>query len=370
MKGSVGKMGKFSNLGEIVEEFSIESGALPYGNGHINDTFVITSHPKYILQRINTEIFKSPDELMENIERVTVAIKKKLVENGKNPQRGTLTIVKTKNGQNYFRAKDGSCYRVFHFIDEAVSYDRVESDSILYGAAKAFGEFQKMLSDFDASLLHETIPDFHNTPKRLENLKASIAADKAGRRESVKEEIDFALSFEGDISTVTDGLADGSIPLRVTHNDTKINNVLIDPLTGEGVCVIDLDTVMPGSLLYDFGDGLRTGGALADEDERDLTRPGISIPLFKSYTKGFLAGIGDSITEKERELMPYSVFLLTYECGIRFLTDYLDGDVYFKTHRQNHNLDRARAQFAMCRDILKKQSELKKAVADAYAKAR
>ena len=323
-------MGKNLNLAAIMEQFSIDSGALPYGNGHINDTFVITSHPKYILQRINTDIFKSPEELMENIEKVTVAIKKKLVEKGADPSRGTLTIVKTKDGKNFYKDSDGSCYRVFLFIDDAVSYDRVESEKILYGAAKSFGEFQRMLSDFDASELHETIPDFHNTPKRFENLKAAIAADRANRRESVKEEIDFALSFEKEISKVVDGLADGSIPLRVTHNDTKINNVLIDPLTGKGVCVIDLDTVMPGSLLYDFGDGLRTGGATADEDERDLTKPGISLPLFKSYTEGYLAGMGDSITEKEKELMPYSVFLLTYECGIRFLTDYLDGDVYFK----------------------------------------
>ncbi len=361
-------MGKNLNLAAIMEQFSIDSGALPYGNGHINDTFVITSHPKYILQRINTDIFKSPEELMENIEKVTVAIKKKLVEKGEDPARGTLTIVKTKDGKNFYRDGNGNCYRVFLFIDDAVSYDRVESEKILYGAAKSFGEFQRMLSDFDASELHETIPDFHNTPKRFENLKAAFAADRANRRESVKEEIDFALSFEKEISKVVDGLADGSIPLRVTHNDTKINNVLIDPLTGKGVCVIDLDTVMPGSLLYDFGDGLRTGGATADEDERDLTKPGISLPLFKSYTEGYLAGMGDSITEKEKELMPYSVFLLTYECGIRFLTDYLDGDVYFKVHRPGHNLDRARAQFAMCRDILNKLPEMKKIVAEASAK--
>lgn len=343
---------------EIYKKFAVEQKSYPYGNGHINDTYLITDCPKYILQKINTSIFTDPDGVMNNIEAVTVHIKKKLSEQGRNPEKETLTVIKTIDGKNYYRDSDGGCYRMYKFIDGAVSFDNVSSPEILESAARSFGEFQSMLADFPADMLHESIKNFHNTPWRFENLKKAISEDKAGRLKDVGDKVDFALSFEHEIDKVTSGLADGSIPLRVTHNDTKINNVLIDPLTKKGVAVIDLDTVMPGSLLYDFGDGLRTGGAMAAEDETDLSKVGLSTELFESYVKGFLSGIGDRICQKELDLLPYSVFLLTYECGIRFLTDYLQGDTYFKIHRPNHNLDRACAQFAMCRDIISKYDKL------------
>lgn len=347
------------SFNEILSHFSIEQKHYPYGNGHINDTYLITERPKYIIQKINTSIFTDPDCVMENISSVTMHIKKKLIEEGRNPETDTLTIVKTIDGKNCYRDEVGDCYRVFKFIEEGQSFDKVTSPDILYSAAKAFGEFQSWLSDFPAETLHETIKDFHNTPKRLENLQKAIFENKAGRKDSVTVEIDYALSMSSEVSIVTDGIADGSIPLRVTHNDTKINNVLINPFTSRGVAVIDLDTVMPGSLLYDFGDGLRTGAAMAAEDETDLSKVGIDLSLFEAFAKGFLEGIGDRITAREKELLPYSVFLLTYECGIRFLTDYLDGDLYFKIHRPEHNLDRARAQFAMCRDIISKLDLMK-----------
>ncbi len=346
------------NFNDIFSKFDVEQKSVPYGNGHINDTYLVTECPKYILQKINTSIFTNPDGVMNNIEAVTIHIKKKLVEAGRNPERETLTVIKTKEGNNYYRDENDNCYRMYKFIDGAVSYDNIDSREILRSAAKSFGEFQSMLADFPADTLHESIKDFHNTPKRFQNLKNAISNNKAGRLDFVKDEVDFALSFENEIDKVTTGIADGSIPLRVTHNDTKINNVLIDPITKKGVAVIDLDTVMPGSLLYDFGDGLRTGGAMASEDETDLSKVGLNTELFESYVEGFLDGIGDRICEKELKLLPYSVFLLTYECGIRFLTDYLDGDTYFKIHRPNHNLDRARTQFAMCRDIISKYDEL------------
>lgn len=347
---------------EIIRNFDIGQHFFPYGNGHINDTYLVTECPRYIIQRINTSIFTDPDGVMENIEAVTLHIKKKLVELGRNPETDTLTIVKTLDGKNLYRTPDGSCYRVFKFIGNGQSFDKVTSTEILFSAAKAFGEFQYMLTDFPAEKLHETIKNFHNTPWRVDCLKDAIEENKAGRLELVTEEVEFALSMAGEISKVTDGIADGTIPLRVTHNDTKINNVLIDPQTGRRVAVIDLDTVMPGSLLYDFGDGLRTGGAMAAEDETDLSRGGLDLTLFEAFTRGFLEGIGPNITERELELLPYSVFLLTYECGIRFLTDYLNGDSYFKIHRPNHNLDRARAQFAMCKDILSKLDEMARIV--------
>ncbi len=353
------------NYTEIAEKFDIFPKSAPYGNGHINDTYVVSSTPRYIVQRINTSIFKDHDGVMENIERVTVHIKKKLVEAGRDPERETLTVVKALDGKNYYRDADGKVYRVYKFIENAVSFDNVTSNDIVYSAAYAFGEFQNMLTDFPANLLHETIVDFHNTPKRVKKLIDAVEMNKAGRLSEVHEELDFVMSYKDQIRVVVDGIADGSIPLRVTHNDTKINNVLIDPISHKGVAVIDLDTVMPGSLLYDFGDGLRTGGALSAEDERDLSKPGISLELFESYTKGFLDGIGPNITERELELLPFSVFLLTFECGTRFLTDYLEGDTYFKIHREKHNLDRARAQFAMCRDIISKLDKMMEIVRNA-----
>jgi len=345
------------DLNEIMEQFCLDDSIEEYGEGHINETYV-TKQKKYILQRINTDIFKDYSGLMENVVNVTEFLKKKITEAGGDPERETLTVIKTKNGENFYRYNDKYVYRVYKFIPNSKAISTSDNPVRLYYAAKGFGKFQKMLSDYPADTLVETIENFHNTPMRFEALEAAIAADKVGRAASVKEEIDFALSQKDFISEVMDGLDDGSIPLRVTHNDTKINNVLFEEDGDEAVCVIDLDTVMPGSLLYDFGDALRVGGATAAEDETDLSKVWFNVDAFRYFTKGFFEEMADSMTEREKDLLPLSVKLMTYECGIRFLTDYLDGDNYFKIHREHHNLDRARTQFKLVKDIDSRMEEL------------
>jgi len=351
------------NFSEIRSKFCIESDAEPYGNGHINDTYVLDGKPKYILQKINTAIFKNPDELMENVLGVTEHLKKKIKEAGGDPERETLTVVRTRDNEAFYRMADGTCFRVYKFIDNATSYDLVEEPMQLYHAAKAFGRFQKHLSDYPAESLHETIVKFHDTKDRFRQLKEAIENNKAGRLESVKEEVEFALAREKDAGIVLDAIKEGKVPVRVTHNDTKLNNVMLDNDTGEGVCVIDLDTVMPGSLLYDFGDALRFAGSSGAEDETDLSKIWFNLENYECFAKGFIEELNDELTDKEKELLPFSVKLMTYECGIRFLADYLNGDVYFKIHRPDHNLDRCRTQFKLVKDLeekLDKMSEINK----------
>ena len=345
-------------LNEILSHFSVDVTIEPYGNGHINDTYLTGSSPRYILQRINTNVFKNPKEVMDNILNVTEHVRKKIIAAGGDPERETLRVIKTKTGENYYEAKNGDCYRMYNYIENSVSYDITETPEQLFQAGRAFGRFQNMLSDFPADKLFETIPDFHDTRKRFENLKNAIKADKAGRAASVKDEIDFALSFEKEVGIVVDALKDGSLPCRVTHNDTKLNNVMFDKETGEAVCVIDLDTVMPGSLLYDYGDALRFGASTGAEDETDLSKIEFSLEYFEAFTNGFLGELGSAITEKECELLAFSAKLITYEIGIRFLTDYLEGDTYFKIHREHHNLDRCRTQFKLVADIEKKTDKM------------
>ena len=347
-----------TNLNFILDQFVSDCKIAPYGDGHINDTY-LTSSKKFILQKINTNIFKDYEKLMGNIEGVTSFLKEKIIAAGGNPERETLTVIKTKDGKNFYKTEDGDVYRLYIFISDSVSRTVVTDPVQLYHAGKAFGKFQYMLADYPAEKLFEVIPDFHNTRKRFEALKEAIENDVAGRKHLVEKEIEFALSQEYYIDTVVDGLASGEIPLRVTHNDTKINNVLFDKDTEEGVCVIDLDTVMPGSLLYDFGDALRAGATTGAEDETDLSKVWFDIYAFKNFAKGFLEYTNESMTEREAELLPLSAKLLTYECGIRFLTDYLNGDTYFKIHREHHNLDRARNQFKLVQDIENKEAEMK-----------
>lgn len=344
---------------EIVSHFTTYVSAVPYGNGHINDTFLSN---RLIIQRINTAVFKDPDILMENIVNITDFLRDKIVALGGNPQRDTLNVIKTIDGENLYKAPDGNCYRAYTFVENSVSYDAVNCE-LLYKAAKAFGRFQNMLVDYPAETLHETIPYFHDTVKRFQALVEAIDNDVAGRKESVLKEIDFAMQREKDTHIVVDSIREGSVPLRVTHNDTKLNNVLFDKDTDEILCVIDLDTVMPGSLLYDFGDALRFGGASGAEDEKDLDKIYFELDKFEAFTKGFVEEVGNKLTKKEIELLPFSVKLLTYECGIRFLTDYLNGDTYFKTAYADHNLDRAHTQFKLVYDIEQKLEEMKKIVA-------
>lgn len=349
------------DLNKILNEFNLESDIDRYGNGHINDTY-LTNSQNYILQRINTNIFKNPVKLMDNIEKVTDFLRGKIIAEGGDPTRETMRVIRTRNGENCYKVDDNNVFRVYEFVKDTFTIETSKSYDDLNNAGVGFGHFQKMLSDFPADQLFETIPDFHNTPKRVENLMKAIKEDKAGRAKSVEKEIEFALEHAKEASKVTDGIASGDILLRVTHNDTKINNILFDNKTGKAICVIDLDTVMPGSILYDFGDALRMGGSTGAEDETDLTKVNFDAGAFEAFAKGFCSETMDSMTEMEKELLPFSVKLLTYECGIRFLTDYLEGDTYFKIHRPEHNIDRARNQFKLVSDLDKMEGDLLKIV--------
>ncbi len=354
-------MRKDIDMKKVLDQFAVDTSAMPYGNGHINDTFCLDS-PRRILQRINTSIFKNPEELMENVEKVTDFLREKIVANGGNPLRETLTVIKTVDGKNCYKYDEENAFRMYLFVEDTKSIENSKTPEDLYEAGVGFGRFQRMLADYPAETLHETIKDFHHTPKRVEALREAIREDKAGRAASVKEEIDFALEQAVWADVVIKGIEDGRIPLRVTHNDTKINNILFDQESGKAVCVIDLDTVMPGSMLYDFGDALRMGGSTAAEDETDLDKVWFEVEAFEAFAKGYLSEVKDSLTETEIELLPLSVKLMTYECGIRFLTDYLNGDTYFKIHREHHNLDRARNQFKLVADITEKEALLTEVV--------
>ena len=351
------------NRNEILGHFDIGAVTESYGNGHINDTFLVTM-PRYILQRINTSIFRNPDELMENIENVTGFLREKLREAGEDFERGTLQVVPVKDGGSYYKVDDDNVFRVYRFVEGTKSIENSKTPKDLFVGGVGFGHFQKLLADFPVEKLHETIQDFHHTPKRIEALREAIRQDRAGRAGSVQREIDFALENASWADCVVKGMEAGRIPVRVTHNDTKINNILFDRDTGKAVCVIDLDTVMPGSMLYDFGDALRIGGSSAAEDETDLDKVWFEEGAFEAFAKGYLSEMRETLTEAEMALLPLSVKLMTYECGIRFLTDYLNGDTYFKIHREHHNLDRARNQFKLVADIGNKEARLAQLVGD------
>lgn len=350
------------SLKDVCAQFNVETTIEGYGNGHINDTYLCEAAPRVILQRINIKVFKNPDEVMENIYNVTEHLKKKIEKAGGNPDRETLNVIRTKYGKNYYKLDDENYFRMYKFVEDSVSFDVVENPVQLYHAGTAFGKFQNMLDDYPADKLYETIVDFHNTPERVKQLEAAISKNAAGRLVAVKDEVNFAIEYAKYASKITDEMAKGTVPLRVTHNDTKLNNVLFDKHTLEGVCVIDLDTVMPGSVLYDFGDALRFGAASGAEDETDLSKIRFDLEKFEEFSKGFLGETAKCLTEKEIELLPMSALLMTYECGIRFLADYLNGDTYFKVHREHHNLDRARTQFKLVKDIESKFDDMKKIV--------
>lgn len=346
-----------NNIREIVKLFGLDVDVTPYGNGHINDTY-ITVDGKYILQNVNTGVFKDPKSLNDNIVLITSYLKTWLYTHGGNMERETLTPIPTVDDKWFVITEDDKCYRMYRFIENSVSYESATPE-LLYQAAKGFGRFQMMLAGFPADRLKETIPNFHNTRSRFEALRAAVNADVMGRVAETKAEIDFCYAREADTDVVIDGIANGEIPLRVTHNDTKLNNVMMDKDTGEAVCVIDLDTVMPGSLLYDYGDALRFGASTAAEDEKDLSIVHFDLTLFETFTKGFLEELGSTLTPVEADLLPFSVKLLTFECGMRFLADYLSGDTYFKTSRPGQNLDRCRTQFKLVAEIEEKMPEMK-----------
>ncbi len=352
---------------KIASQFAIEGKmieVIPYGSGHINDTIRVTCDlgegktRRYILQRMNDDIFKNPEELMENVMNVTSFLRKKIVEQGGNPDRETLNVIPTLDGKKFLVDEDGDFWRMYIFIEDATSFDMVRTPEDFYNSAVSFGRFQQQLADYPASTLHETIRNFHNTVSRFADFKEAVEKDVMGRAADVQKEIRFVLDREADTHVICDALAKGEIPLRVTHNDTKLNNIMIDNETGKGICVIDLDTVMPGSALYDYGDSIRFGASTGAEDEKNLDLVSCDMGLFEIYTKGYVEGCGGSLTEKEIRLMPMGAKLMTLECGMRFLGDYLNGDTYFKIHRPEHNLDRARTQFKLVWDMEQKWDEM------------
>jgi len=352
------------SLKYITTQFAIEGafcGAEVWGSGHINDTYLATYRHdntlrRYVHQRINHKVFRNPEAMMDNIARVTAHLQKKL---GPRAARHGLTLVPTRSGAMYCRDEEGNYWRTYHCIEGARSYDTVRTVQQAFEAARAFGEFQRLLADFPPPRLKETIPDFHHTPKRFAALERAIEADVAGRAASASTEIRFALQHKPLCSI----LLDANLPERVTHNDTKINNVLLDEKTDEAVCVIDLDTVMPGLALYDFGDMVRTATCRAAEDERDLSKVRVEMELFEALASGYLAATNGFLTREERSLLVASGKLICFEIGVRFLTDYLQGDVYFKVHRDGHNLDRCRTQFQLVESIIAQESEMQRIVA-------
>ncbi len=341
--------------------------ALPFGSGHINDTYCAwydqAGRPvRYIHQRINHHVFKNPILVMENVSRVTRhALERLLAEGHPEAHRRTLSCIPACDGKPYAIDPAGNLWRTYLFIEGARGYDEIESNEQAFQAAKAFGAFQKLTADLTGGRLHETIPDFHHTPKRLAALEVAITNDTAGRASSVRAEIDFARARAADCARITDLIAAGEIPERVTHNDTKLNNVLLDETTAEGICVIDLDTTMPGSALYDFGDMVRTAAPTTREDDPDLKHIGLRLDRFESLVQGYLT-TATFLNEAERAHLAFSGKLLTLECGIRFLTDHLDGDAYFKIKRPGHNLDRCRNQFAFVRALEENMAAMEKIV--------
>ena len=328
-----------------------------YGEGHINETYLLKmkengKETDYILQKINNKLFKDVDKLMNNIKLVTEFNRAKIIANGGNPDRESLTIVETKDNKPYYydEATD-SYFRVYKYITDAVAYQTASSPELFYQSAVAFGNFALLLAEFDAKKLYEVLPDFHNTEKRFKDFENSVKKDAYNRAKDVQDLIDFVYERKDYCSRIVELLWSGKMPYKVTHNDTKLNNVMLDAKTGAPVAVIDLDTIMPGSICYDFGDSIRFGCNTGAEDEPDLSKVNFSLELFEAYTKGYLGALGSGITRIEKDNLAFGAILMTFECGMRFLADYLDGDIYFRTHRDKHNVDRCRTQFKLIEDM-------------------
>ncbi len=362
-----GATAQASDLAEIAQAFPLLGrfcDGVPYGSGHINDTFAVTFDQagtlvRYILQRVNRRIFKDVPALMENIRRVTAHVGDKLrANNGQDQSRRALSIVETWSGQPYHQDAAGDFWRCYLFIESAATHDLITSPRQAYEAAKAFGEFQGLLVDLPGGRLTETIPFFHHTRRRFDAFQHSLALDPQNRVALVREEIAFAAEREPMVDVLLGLQASGAIPERITHNDTKLNNVMLDDVTGAGVCVIDLDTVMPGLALYDFGDMVRSATNSGAEDERDLTRVESRLEFFDALVGGYLDSAGSFLNAVEVAHLAFAGRLITFEIGLRFLTDHLDGDVYFKIKRPGHNLDRARNQFALVRSMERQQAAM------------
>jgi Ser/Thr protein kinase RdoA (MazF antagonist) len=336
------------------------TGAEPWGSGHINDTYRIaydngTKH--FILQRVNHHVFRQPVELMDNIRRVTAHLQEKLAGTP-DVARRVLMLVPTRDGRPFVQDPTGGYWRAYRFIEGAQTFQVVESPAQARAAAQALGQFQRLLADLPPPRLHDTIPDFHHTPKRYAALEAVLVADPCNRAAAAKREIEFARQRESIVGT----LLALNLPERVTHNDTKLNNVLFDTTTGEALCIVDLDTVMPGLALYDFGDMVRTICCRAAEDERDLAKVRLDRDLFTVLAGGYLAEASVFLTPVERQHLAFAGQLITFELGLRFLTDHLQGDTYFKIHRPSHNLDRCRTQFALVASMEQQEDAMQRVV--------
>ncbi len=343
-----------------------EAPAIPMEGGHINDTYAVDSpEGKFVLQRINRFVFPHPEDIMENITGVTAFLRDKLRRQGGDVRRGTLTVRETTDGKSCFQDEAGEYWRCTAYIPGASSHETATGPEMLREAGRAFGEFQRMLSDYPADTLHEIIPKFHDTPDRFRQLREAVEKDASGRKKDAAPELEFAFQREGRCGLLMELLAEKKLPLRVTHNDTKMSNVLIDDTTGKAVCVIDLDTVMPGLTAFDFGDSIRAGASTAAEDETDLSKVRFDLDQFKAYTEGFLSAAGSALTEEELRTLPDGAILMTFEVGIRFLADFLNGDVYFRTAYPTHNLDRARNQFKLVEDMEARREEMGKIVREA-----
>lgn len=359
---------------KIFKNFKIQGefySCEPYGEGHINKTFLLRvrkdgGEKRYILQRINSTLFPDVKSLMQNIKNVTEFIRAEAVKNGGDPYRETLTIIDAVDGKPYYF--DGENYfRVYLFIENATAYQTVKSSEHFYQSAVAFGNFVKLLANFNANTLYTSLPNFHDTAKRFNELKTAIEQDRVKRVEKAASEIEFALARKNVTEKIFNLIKSGKVPLRITHNDTKLNNVLIDNETQKAVAVIDLDTVMTGSVLFDFGDAIRYGCNVAREDEIDISRVKFDMNLFETFVNGYIDALFDLLTPTEVNNLAFSAILMTYECGIRFLTDFLNGDTYFKVERKNQNLDRAKTQFKLVYQMEQNLDEMNEIVLKRYA---
>ena len=356
------------DLNNIVKKFRFQGTIQtirPYGNGHINDTFLVTVTeerlPDYILQRKNHQVFKNIPGMMENIARVTRHIRTKLIlEKVSDPDQRVITHIPSLSGE-YFYHDGENFWTLFLFIREGKSFENITKPEQAYLSGKAFGQFQKQLADLPGTPLNETIPDFHNIRYRLENFNNSLKVNFKNRRAEMAEEIEYALGLEQEMSTLYRLQQEKKIPLRITHNDTKINNILFDS-NDNILCIIDLDTVMPGLVHFDFGDAIRTAANKAQEDEADLTKTGLNLDIFEGFTRGFLEELKDTLIPLEKDLLPHSAKFMTYIMGLRFLTDYLDGDTYYKIKYPGHNKVRARSQFQFVRDLENSMDRMKQIV--------
>lgn len=340
-----------------------------YGEGHINETYrVVTAQADgaekdYILQKVNTSIFKDPEGLMDNIVHVTEYLREYLKRTGGDAERGAMTVIRTREGRWWYRGENNTCWRVYIFVRDTICLQRVERPGDFYESALAFGNFQNQLAGYPAQTLHETIPDFHNTVARYEAFEKAVLEDRAGRAASVQAEIEFIRERKRDCGFLMKLLWEGRLPLRVTHNDTKLNNVLLDSKTRKGVCVIDLDTVMPGLAAWDFGDAIRYGANDCPEDEPDANKVFLNMEKYETYLRGYLDAAGAALTPLEKETLPWGARVITLETGIRFLTDYLEGDHYFHISRPSQNLDRTRKMLKLVTEMEKHFSAMCEAVA-------